>query len=98
MSILPGTPATEESQSFVIRMRVEGPLTRGEGSGAAKTEGKSEERLHIRVEHVNTADVSQHRTVEGALAWLRDRMAALLGRHRPRDTPGTAPARHRRIQ
>lgn len=94
MSILSGTPATEESQSFVIRMRVEGSTTIGEGLGAAETEGKSEERLHIRLEHVNTADVSQHSTVEGALAWLRDRMIALLSRHGPRDTPDTPPVRH----
>lgn len=93
MSTLPGTPAIEESQSFVIRMRVKGPSTIDEGSGAAKTKEKSEERLHIRLEHVNTADVSQHDSIEGALAWLRDRMAAFLARHRRRDTADTSPAR-----
>ena len=75
-------------------MRMEGPTTIGEGLDAAKTEGKSEKRLHIRLEHVNTADVSQHSTVDGALAWLRNRMITLLSGHGPSNTPGTAPARH----
>lgn len=77
MPISPDTAVTGSSQAFVLRMRIESPTAIGTGPRA--TVGEAEGRLHIRVEHVNTADVSQHAAVEDALTWLRDRMMALLG-------------------
>lgn len=83
----PGPPdqpeASVESQAFVMRMRLEqGPFAPDRPRQAA-----GRPRLHIRVEHVNRADVSQHQSIDSALGWLRHRMSALLSRSFPPD-PG----------
>lgn len=71
-----------DTHSFVLRARREGPVARGQAP---------EGRMHLRIEHVNTATISQHDTLEGALDWLRQRLGRTLGvpaaQARPDPTP-----------
>ena len=85
------TPNDDEPQSFVLRARlVRSPVASlpGYGTGddlaAGELQGaeslSTPPRLHIRVEHVNTAEISQHHSIDNALSWLRVRLNTLLDR------------------
>ena len=69
----------DESHSFVVRMRRNAPPDPGlqpEASVHLAKNGSG--RLIIRVEHVNSAELSSHQSVEDALSWLRQRMTGLV--------------------
>jgi hypothetical protein len=97
MSDPKSSPPSEESHAFVVRMRLDPPPAPDIRHGLrppAETASGTQRRLIIRVEHVNSTDVTSHQTVEAALSWLRTRMGQLLGSARQNDDPPSAPARH----
>lgn len=68
----------EDSQAFVVRLRINGPpdpaLQPPDGPKSS-----SEGRLIVHVEHVNSSEQSLHRSIEDALDWLRQRMTRAVG-------------------
>ncbi len=82
----PGGPQ-DDTHAFVLRMRREPAPFPDRGEPPTEPEA----RLRIRVEHVNTRDTSLHDTMDGALAWLRRRMSAVLSASLFPDDPAGRP-------
>lgn len=80
----------EDSQAFVVRLRINGPPNPAlQPQGGPSAETRNEGRLIVRVEHVNSSENSLHRSIEDALDWLRQRMTRAIGASDP--VAGDAP-------
>ncbi len=67
----------------MLRLRIERPFRASAAQAAGREplaahDPASTPRLHLRIEHVNAGEVSQHSTLESGLAWLAARLSALV--------------------